>query len=182
VQVALLLVTLPFVHVHVHTNGFHGPNRRVVEALAALLLGTALIVLAVPRFRRKVVPSVRQAFVGLWSVVRNRGKMLELFGGHAGAQLLYALALGATCLAYGVHLNLAELVFVNSAAAVLSSLIPVPGGIGAAEAALSTLLIGLGVGQSEAFAVAISHRLITTYLPTTWGYLSLRWLTHKGYV
>jgi uncharacterized protein (TIRG00374 family) len=90
--------------------------------------------------------------------------------------------LGAACLAYGVHLNLAELILVNTAASVLSSLIPVPGGIGAAEASLSAGLIATGVDQTTAFAIAITQRLCTFYLPPIWGYLSLRWLMRKGYL
>ena len=87
-----------------------------------------------------------------------------------------------TCLAYGAQLNLAELVFVNSAAVVLSGLIPVPGGIGAAEAALTAGLIAVGVDESTAFAVAITQRLCTFYLPPIWGYISLRWLSNNGYI
>ncbi len=184
VQVALFLVVLPFVHVNLNTGQLHGggPNGRLLAALAiALVIGVA-VVLGVPKLRAKVVPPARQALTGLWSVARNRQKRLELFGGNIASELVYALSLGATCLAYGVHLNLAELVFVNTAASVLSSLIPVPGGIGAAEASLSAGLIALGVDQSTAFAIAITQRLCTFYLPPIWGYLSLRWLTHKGYV
>src|SRR6266511_1735436 len=55
----------------------------------------------------------------------------------------------ATCLAYGVDLNLAQLVFVNTAASVLSSLIPTPGGIGAAEASLSAGLIAMGIDKPD---------------------------------
>jgi uncharacterized protein (TIRG00374 family) len=98
------------------------------------------------------------------------------------SELTYAISLGATCLAFGAHLNLAELVFVNTAAAVLSSLIPSPGGIGAAEASLSAGLIAVGVDESTAFAIAITQRLCTFYLPPLWGFLSLRWLGEKGYV
>ena len=115
-------------------------------------------------------------------MARVRGKRIELFGGNLASELLYALALGATCLAYGVHLNLAQLVFVNTAASVLSSLIPVPGGIGAAEAALSAGLIAIGVNEPSAFAIAITQRLCTFYLPPIWGYFCLRWLDRKGYV
>ncbi len=107
---------------------------------------------------------------------------MEVFGGSVAAELLYALALGASCLAYDIDLNLAQLVFVNTSAAVLSGLIPVPGGIGAAEAALSAGLIAMGVDESTAFAVAITQRLCTFYLPPVWGYFSLRWLSRKGYV
>jgi glycosyltransferase 2 family protein len=96
--------------------------------------------------------------------------------------MLYVLALGATCLAYGINLNLAQLIFINMSAAVLSSLVPVPGGIGAAEAALAAGLIAMGVDESVAFTIAITQRLWTFYLPPIWGYASLQWLTRKGYV
>jgi uncharacterized membrane protein YbhN (UPF0104 family)/tRNA A-37 threonylcarbamoyl transferase component Bud32 len=184
VQVALFLLVIPFVHVSVKTGQFHGtgPNARLVGGIVAALVLSIVIVLAVPKLRAKVVPPVKEALSGLWSVARDRHKRLELFGGNIGSELLYALSLGATCLAYGVHLNLAELVFVNTAASVLSSLIPVPGGIGAAEASLSAGLIAMGVDESTAFAIALTQRLCTFYLPPIWGYLSLRWLTHKGYV
>ena len=98
------------------------------------------------------------------------------------SELLTALALGATCLAYGVHLNVAQLVFANTAGNLLSDLIPVPGGIGAAEATLSATLIALGVDHSTAFAIAITQRLCTFYLPPIWGFFSLRWLSRNGYL
>jgi glycosyltransferase 2 family protein len=183
-QVALFLLVLPFVHGELDASTFHaaGPNRRLVAAIAVAVVVSVVVVATVPKLRARVVPPVREALGGLWGVVRNRHKRLELFGANLGSELLYALALGATCLAYGAHLNLGELLFVNIAASVLSSLIPVPGGIGAAEASLSAGLIAVGVGQSTAFAIAITQRLSTFYLPPFWGYVSLRWLTRKGYV
>jgi uncharacterized membrane protein YbhN (UPF0104 family)/tRNA A-37 threonylcarbamoyl transferase component Bud32 len=184
VQAVLFLLVLPLVHVHLDTGQFHGagPDRRLVAAIGVALLISLVVVLAVPKMRAKVVPPLVQALSGLWKVARDRHKRLELFGGNVGSELLYAVALGATCLAYGVHLNLAQLVFVNTAASVLSSLIPVPGGIGAAEASLSAGLIAMGVDESTAFAIAITQRLCTFYLPPIWGYASLRWLSRKGYV
>jgi uncharacterized membrane protein YbhN (UPF0104 family) len=184
VQVTLLLLTLPLVGVDLDTGQFHGagPDRRLLLAIGLALVISVVAVLAVPKLRARVVPEVRSALSGLWSVARDRRKRVELFGGTIASELLYALALGATCLAYGVHLNLAQLVFVNTTASVLSSVIPVPGGIGAAEAALSTGLIAMGVEESTAFAIAITQRLCTFYLPPIWGYFSLRWLSRKGYV
>jgi uncharacterized membrane protein YbhN (UPF0104 family) len=184
VQVALLLLTLPVVHAQVDTSQFQitGPNTRLVAAIVLAVVVSVVVVLAVPKLHGMVVPGVRSAFSSLWSVARIRRKRLELFGGNVGSELLYSLALGATCLAYGVDLNLAQLVFVNTAASVLSSLVPVPGGIGAAEAALSAALIAMGVDESTALAIAITQRLCTFYLPPIWGYFSLRWLTRKGYV
>jgi len=182
--VALFLLVIPFVDIQADSSQLHGagPDGRLIAALAAALVLSVIIVLAVPKLHAKVVPPVRAALSGLWSVARDRHKRLELFGGNVGSELLYALALGATCLAYGVHLNLAELVFINTAASVLSSVIPVPGGIGAAEASLSAGLIAVGVDESTAFAIAITQRLCTFYLPPIWGYLSLRWLSRKGFL
>jgi uncharacterized membrane protein YbhN (UPF0104 family) len=159
-----------------------GPDRRLLIALGIALVVTAGAILAVPRLRARVLPGVRTALRGLWNVARVRRKRLEVFGGGVASELLYAISLGATCLAYGVHLDLGELVFVNTSAAVLSGLVPVPGGIGAAEAALSAGLIATGVDESTAFAIAVTKRLCTFYLPPIWGYFSLRWLARHGYV
>jgi glycosyltransferase 2 family protein len=184
IQATLFAVTLPFVGADIDTSEFSGagPDRRLLIAIGLALVVTLILVLALPRLRAKVLPGVRDAFHGLWDVARVRRKRLEVFGGGTAAELLYAIALGGTCLAYGLHLNLAQLVFINTSASVLSSVVPVPGGIGAAEAALSAGLISIGVDESTAFAVAITQRLCTFYLPPIWGFVSLRWLTRKGYL
>jgi uncharacterized membrane protein YbhN (UPF0104 family) len=184
VQASLLLLSIPLVGVDIDTSQFQGagPDRRLLVGIAVAVVIGVVVVFAVPKLRAKVIPQIRTALTGLWTVAKVRRKRLELFGGNLLAELLYAVALGATCLAYGVHLNLAQLVFVNTSAAVLSSVIPVPGGIGAAEAALSAGLISMGVDSSTAFAIALTQRLCTFYLPPIWGYFSLRWLSRKGYV
>jgi glycosyltransferase 2 family protein len=184
VQAALLLISLLFVGDALDTSKFHlsSPDGRLVAGIIVALVASLAVVFAVPKLRAKVLPGVRSGLSGLRTVVRDRHKRLELFGGSIISELLYSISLGATCLAYGVHLDLAQLIFVNTAASVLSSLVPSPGGIGAAEASLSAGLIAMGVGESTAFAVAITQRLCTFYLPPIWGYLSLRWLSRRGYV
>ena len=184
VQASLFLLVLPFVSVDLDTNQFEvaGPDRRLLIAIALALVVSLVLVLALPRVRARVAPGVRDAIRSVWNVARVRRKRMEVFGGSVASELLYAIALGATCLAYGVHLNLGQLIFINTSAAVLSGLVPVPGGIGAAEAALSAGLIAMGVDESTAFAIAVTQRLCTFYLPPIWGYLSLRWLSQKGYV
>jgi hypothetical protein len=80
----------------------------------------------VPTLHAKVVPAVRSALSGLWDVARDRHKRLELFGGNGASGAALRPRPRATCLAYGVDLNLAQLVFVNTAASVLSFLVPTP--------------------------------------------------------
>jgi glycosyltransferase 2 family protein len=184
IQATLFALSLPLVGVDIDTSQFQGagPDRRLLGAIGLALVVIVVLVLAVPKLRARVLPGLRDACLGLWNVARLRRKRMEVFGGGAASELLYALALGATCLAYGVHLNFAQLVFINTSASVLSSVVPVPGGIGAAEAALSAGLIAMGVDESTAFAIAITQRLCTFYLPPIWGYASLKWLARKGYV
>jgi uncharacterized membrane protein YbhN (UPF0104 family)/tRNA A-37 threonylcarbamoyl transferase component Bud32 len=184
VQIGLLLLTLPFVGATVDTSQFGraGPDTRLVAGIAVALVISLLVVAFVPKVHARVMPGLRSAVSGLWAVARDRRKRIELFGGNVGSELAYSIALGATCLAYGVHLNVAQLIFVNTSAAVLSGLIPVPGGIGAAEAAISAGLITMGIDESTAFAIALTQRLSTFYLPPIWGYFSLQWLIRKGYV
>src|SRR4029453_18888683 len=92
VQVVLFLLVLPLAGVGLDTSRFHGvgPNSRLVAALAAALVISIAVVLAVPKLRAKVVPPVRQALAGLRSVARDRHKRLELFGGNLASELIYA--------------------------------------------------------------------------------------------
>ncbi|MGO4257369.1 lysylphosphatidylglycerol synthase domain-containing protein [Marmoricola sp. RAF53] len=183
VQLALVLLLLPLADVRPDTGGFHlgAPDSRLVVAILAAVVVSVVLVVAVPAIREKVLPQLRSGIEAL-RVLRDRSKRLQLFGGNLLGEVVFALALGAVCLGYGVSLTLPQLVLVNVGASVLASLIPVPGGVGAAEATLSAGLIACGVDDSTAFAIAITHRLCTNYLPPLWGYFSLRWLRAGGFL
>jgi hypothetical protein len=43
------------------------------------------------------------------------------------------------------------------------------------------VLIALGVDAPTAFAIALTQRLWTFYLPPLWGYVSLRCLQRRAY-
>ena len=184
VEIALVLLTIPFVHIAVNASDLKGgaPSGRLIVAVLIVLALIVLALLFVPFIRAKVLPPIRSAFSALWAVARDRQKRLELFGGQLGVEVFYAVTLGAAALAYGVHLSFAQLLLVNTAASAFSSLIPSPGGVGTAEASLTAGLVAMGVDNSTAFAIAFTHRLCTYYLPPIWGYFSLRWLQQKAYV
>jgi len=184
VEIALVLLTLPFVHIATNASDLKGgvPSGRLIVAVLVVLGLIVVALLFVPKIRAKALPPIRNAFAALWAVARNRQKRLELFGGQLGVEVFYALTLGAASLAYGVHLTFAQLLLVNTGASVFSSLIPSPGGVGTAEASLTAGLVAMGVDNSTAFAIAFTHRLCTYYLPPIWGYVSLRWLEQKAYI
>jgi glycosyltransferase 2 family protein len=184
VEIALVLLMLPFVHIVVSADDLKGgaPSGRLIVSVLGLLAVIVIALLCIPSVRAKALPSVRSAASGLWAVARDRRKRLELFGGQLGVEVFYALTLGAACLAYGIHLTFAQLVLVNTAASAFSSLIPSPGGVGTAEASLTAGLVAMGVVDSTAFAIAFTHRLCTYYLPPIWGYFSMRWLQRKAFI
>jgi uncharacterized membrane protein YbhN (UPF0104 family) len=183
VQVGLVLLMLPLVDLNLDTSNvtLHAPDTRLVAALVLAVVVSIVLIWPVPSVRAKVVPTLRQGITAL-SVLRSRSKRLELFGGNLAGELTFALTLGATCHAFGVGLSLPELVLINVGASVLAGLIPVPGGVGAAEATLTAALVAFGVDESTAFAIAITHRLYTSYLSPLWGYPALRWLRRHGYL
>lgn len=184
VQIILVLLMLPLVDLNLHSSDvqIRTPDSRLVAAIIVALLVSATVIWLVPSIRRKVLPSMRQGLATLRVVLRTRRKRLELFGGNLGGELTFALTLGAVCHGYGVELTLAQLLFVNLVASALAGLIPVPGGVGAAEATLTAGLVAFGVNESTAFAIAVTHRLCTNYLPPIWGYPSLQWLRRKAYL
>ena len=172
VEILLVLAVVPFVNLHLNTKQLSGavPSGTFIAIIFAALVLAVVVVFAIPSLRRKIVPSVRTAFTSLWAVARSGRKLGELFGASLVTELIYALALGSAALAYGVHLSLGQLIAVNVVASTLAGLVPVPGGIGAAEAALAGRLVALGVPEAVAFAIALTDRLCTYYLPPIAGY------------
>lgn len=184
VQALLVLLLLPVVDVNVDTSEFHihPPDQRLVGAIVAAVIVSVIIVWLIPSVHAKVVPPLKEGLAALGTVLRSRSKRLELFGGNLAGELMFALTLGAVCQAYGVGPTLGQLLIINVAASVLAGLIPVPGGVGAAEAILTAGLVAFGVDESTAFAIAVTHRLCTNYLPPIWGSFSLQWLRRNAYL
>ena len=96
---------------------------------------------------------------------------------------------GALCLgARHLHprprypIGLGELLLVNIGVALLSGLLPVPGGIGVAEAGLTFGLVQAGMPDEIVFGAVLMYRLLTFYLPPIWGYFSLRWLERNNHL
>jgi uncharacterized membrane protein YbhN (UPF0104 family) len=183
IQIVLVLLILPFVNLNADLPPIHfGETGGLLLVLLAVALAVFAVVLAHPKWRAKVVPTVRDALRSLLAVAGTRSKRVQLFGGNVATQVLFALTLGAACHAYGASLPLAELLLVNMGASVFASVVPVPGGVGVAEAGITAGLVAVGLDQPTAFAVALTHRMCTNYLPPLWGFLALRWLSRKAYL
>jgi uncharacterized protein (TIRG00374 family) len=71
---------------------------------------------------------------------------------------------------------------VNTLASLLSGILPIPGGIGVMEGAISAGLVASGVPEASAVSATLIFRLATFYLPPIWGSFALRALRERGYV
>ena len=115
-------------------------------------------------------------------MLRSPRRLVKLFGGGLFTELVFSLAILCCVQAYGASISLASVIFVNEVVALFVGLMPVPGGIGVTEAALTAGLVAFGVPEDQAFAAAISYRMVSFYLPPIWGYFSLRWLRQNDYM
>ena len=168
-----------------------GGHRLLILAAVLVVLGL-LATLAVPRYRRAVreaVPRYREMLRAQASsaatalrVLRSPSKVVMIFAGNLVAQLLQAVILGLCLRAFGHHATLAELILVNTLASLFAGFMPVPGGMGVAEAAYTAGLVALGVANAPAMSTAIAFRMITYFIPPVWGAVAMRWLRQHAYL
>jgi uncharacterized membrane protein YbhN (UPF0104 family) len=140
------------------------------------------LVAAVPRWRLLALPHVREGFGAVKGSLTDPDRLTKVVGGTLLQKVLFAMTLGAAVSAYGEHLPFASAIFVNTAVSLFVGLMPVPGGIGVGEAALTAGLIAVGIPEQVAVAAAITHRVVTAYLPPVFGWWASRWLTQRDYL
>jgi uncharacterized membrane protein YbhN (UPF0104 family)/tRNA A-37 threonylcarbamoyl transferase component Bud32 len=159
-----------------------GPALRLVLLVVVLFVVGAVVTLAVPQIRRRILPQLKVAVVQVRQSITDPHRLFRLLAGALVGRLLFAITLGASVSAFGSSVSFSEAVFVNSAVGLFVGLMPVPGGIGVGEAALTAGLTVVGVPESTAFAAALTHRLVTVYLPPVYGFFATRWLTDRDYL
>jgi uncharacterized membrane protein YbhN (UPF0104 family) len=160
----------------------------------AIVVGGVLIVvalaigLAVPKTRavlRRSFELLREkasdAKAAL-QVLRHPTKLLMLLGGNLVAQVMLAVILGLCLRAFGHSASLAALILVNTFVSLFAGFMPVPGGVGVAEAGFTAGLMAIGVPDAAATSTAIAFRLVTFYLPPLWGAGAMRWLRRHDYL
>jgi uncharacterized membrane protein YbhN (UPF0104 family)/tRNA A-37 threonylcarbamoyl transferase component Bud32 len=168
-----------------------GGHRLLILTAVLVVLGV-VVTLAVPKYRTAVTQAVPRYRAMLHAqassaatalrVLRSPPKVGLIMAGNLGAQLLQAIILGLCLRAFGYHATLAELILVNTIADLFAGFMPVPGGMGVAEAAYTAGLVALGVPSAPAMSTAIAFRMVTYYLPPVWGAIAMRWLRQHSYL
>jgi uncharacterized membrane protein YbhN (UPF0104 family) len=183
VQVLVLLIVVPLSGVNFDLGNIDATG--LVWATIAVIVGAvvcAILAVALPKMRARVWPFIAAALSNVKELATSPSRLVRLVLANVGSQLLYAITLGCSVKAFGADASLADLLLVNTGTTLLAGLVPIPGGIGVAEAGLVAGLTAVGVPKPAAMAAALVHRLCSYYLPPVWGWFSLRWLGRHGYV
>ena len=199
VQVALILViTLSGLAVispqstdtSTTTTSSSGPGALAV--VAVLVVVGLVATLVVPSLRgraRAAIPKYRSALVeqagkarGALAVLRHPSKVGLMLGGNLAAQVTQAIILGMCLEAFGSSADLAQLILINTFVSLFAGFMPVPGGMGVAEAGYTAGLQAIGVPSAVAVSTALMYRAVTFYIPPLWGSLAMRWLRRHEYV
>ncbi len=194
VKGVLFLVALPLAIGHLHftespVSDAHKGVAHLVQliVLVIVVVGVVIgVVLVVPRWRSlagaKLRPKTEEVWNHLKMLAVHPQNLVEIFGGNVAAQVLVALALGASLHAFGAHLGLATLIVVLTLGSMLGGISPVPGGMGVVEAGMILGLTAAGVNQSVAVAAVFVQRLFTAYLPPIWGWFVLVGMRRREYL
>jgi glycosyltransferase 2 family protein len=161
-----------------------------VASAADVLIGLGavavliLVMLALP-WTRAVLTQV------VWPRIRNVWPQLLHVGSHpvnlaasAGANLVlttaYTFALLASLWSVGVHPSILGAAIVYLAGNTAGSAALTPGGLVAVEAALTAVLVGIGIPYHEAWPAVLIFRIATFWLPIPAGWVSYLRLQRQG--
>jgi glycosyltransferase 2 family protein len=142
----------------------------------------AAVAFAVVRPLRQRATSIVGQLKEALAVLHSPAAVVRLLAFNLAAELLFALTVWTVLRAFGQPVDLVDVIIINEAVALFAGLVPVPGGVGVTEGALTAGFIAVGVPQDVAFSAALSYRMCTFYLPPIWGYLAFNSLQREGYL
>jgi len=154
----------------------------IALAVAAVIV---LLVLAFPAGRKQVFSRVGsiagQVVPRLLDVAQRRAKLVEGIGGALLMSVAYILCLAASVRAMGMSpVPFASIALVYLTGNVVGSIVPIPGGIGAIETAMSLGLTAAGLPGRTAIAAVLLFRTVTFWLPAPAGWAAFNYLQRKG--
>jgi uncharacterized membrane protein YbhN (UPF0104 family) len=152
----------------------------VVVLVAAALLGLT------PRgrrfFREKIWGFVRSAGSTIAQVAKSPRQVALILVGAFGGPLVQVAALSLCVHALGGQLPFVQVAAVYLGGHLVASAAPVPGGLGALEAALIAGLSALGMPVGAAASAVLIYRLLTYWMTIPVGWTALKIAEGRDYV
>jgi uncharacterized protein (TIRG00374 family) len=185
-QILLLLVAILVGAGSIDLSDLQGGGGviELILVVIAVLVGVLIVVLIVPKWRAWVWSKLQQPLSQVragFAMLKDPTTTLKLVGTSIGEQILYGAAFAVCVLAMGGSVSLGEAIFINISVSLVTGLMP-GGGAGVAEAGMAAGLTAVGVDQDVAVSAVLVYRMVSNYLPLTWGYASFRWLTKHDYL
>jgi uncharacterized protein (TIRG00374 family) len=154
----------------------------VLGLVALVVVGVVIAVMRIRRLRDTVVPVLQQAWEAFAVVIRQPSRAIGLLLSNFVYWNILGITLWLVMVSLGDEVGYGDALFVATGTSLLAGFMPVPGGVGVAEATMTALLVALGVDQSIAFAGTAAYRVITFYLPALEGLFGSRWLEKNEYI
>jgi uncharacterized protein (TIRG00374 family) len=182
VEAGILVVALVVSDQSFHLGGDIDWQRILLIVLAVVVIGASLVFF-VGRLRTLVLPVLKDALSSLRGVLQDPRRALRLLTNNFLGRAALGLTLWIILRAVGVDdISIAVALVVTVATNLLAGLVPIPGGIGVAEAVMTSWLVLVGVPESEAFAVTVVYRMSTFYVPAIEGFVAMKWLENRDYL
>jgi glycosyltransferase 2 family protein len=153
-----------------------------IASVADVLIGLGavaaviLVMLVLPRTRAVLTQVVWPRIRNVWPQLLHVGSHPVRLAASAGANLVltasYTFALLAALWSVGAHPSILGAAIVYLAGNTAGSVSPTPGGLVTVEAALVTVLLGIGIPYHEALPAVLIFRIATFWLPIPAGWVS----------
>jgi uncharacterized membrane protein YbhN (UPF0104 family) len=182
VEAGILLIAFIAVDIPVDVDTGEVAWGLILFIVVLIIVGTIIAIFRIQRLHDLVIPVVKDAWGSLSGVLTSPKRSLGLLGSNLASRLILATTLWFILQAIDAPLPLVTCLVVTIATNLLAGLVPIPGGIGVAEAVLTSFLIFAGLGSDEAFAAAVVFRIVTFYIPAGQGFFATRWLETGDYI
>jgi uncharacterized membrane protein YbhN (UPF0104 family) len=181
-QIGLIIVIVGFglgsLNLDVNTSNVDF-NGQLLLILVLVLAAGISVVAFVPKFRDPVVSVNRTTWAKIGPLLSSPRRLISVVLANLLVQLLFSLTSYTILVAFGQEVGFADVVLVNVCVALFAGLMPVPGGVGVTEAALTAGYIAIGVDSASAMGAALCYRMITFYIPPCFGYFAMKSLRRQ---
>jgi len=155
----------------------------ILTIAAGVAVVGGLLVFLIERLRRIVLPVLMEAFGSVASILKEPRRALTLVTSNFLARLALGFTLWIILRSIGVDdVGIPLALTVTVATNLLAGLVPIPGGVGIAEAVMTSWLVVVGVDEASAFAATVVYRMWTFYVPAIEGLFAMRWLEKRDYL
>ena len=169
-----------------HRTNFHPLRGENLIAPLVVIVAAGVLLAVTPLGRQflhdRIWPFLRSAGGAIGHVASSPRATGLAIGGAVGVLMVQIVALGLCVHALGAELSFAQVGAAYMGARLVAGVAPVPGGLGAFEAAVIAGLIAFGMAPGPATSAVLIYRVLTFWLNVPLGWVGLRAAEKRGYV